>query len=168
MRALVLLAVLAAGCASTSGVPDYQVRIETSERYGHGVLLDERHVLTVHHVAPSATDTYFVSKARQHVPGQRRRAYQVRSGRVIRYFGFGDSAEPLALLRLDKALPADVYPKLRPVEPGDSGSPILGKQGILIGLVSMMGRNGRGLIVIGTVVPNDVAVVPPKREEEEE
>ena len=131
-----ICALALSGCTAAS--PDYHVRIDTPGMgYGHGILIGPSTVVTVEHVAPVTSVTYKVSRASRHKNGQRPIRY-VKAERVRR-FG-GSSAEPLVVLRLKTPMACTEYPEFRNVEPGDSGSPILGKRGEVIGLVSGMKR----------------------------
>ena len=162
MRALALLLILfvpsLAGCAS-GGTPDFDVRIDSEfmkdgkkvNTYGHGILIDEHHVVTVNHVAPGKRIRYMVSRASVHVTGHKRRIRYIRA-RYLGSFGHGQSIEPLSVLRLDSAMSCDAFPEFRGIEPGDSGSPILGKRGEVVGLITGYTQNMfyPGRTILGT------------------
>lgn len=182
MRALVLAALvslsLLTGCVSGGTAPDYQVRIDevvgnNSLGYGHGVLIDSRTVVTVAHVGKASEEgsEFYVSRAASHVNNGGKVRY-IRARRVVS-FNDRDSAEALVVFTLDKSMSADVYPKFRNVAKGDSGSPILGARGEVVGLVSgvqMVPFLGdfriRGPSVVGTNGP--FGPVPRKRRKESE
>lgn len=137
MSRLAMLAVLAlslSGCMGAGTAPDFQVRIDIvrdakeSIGFGHGVLIDKRTVVTVAHVGGKEAD-YYVSRAN----GAPKPRYV--KAHFVGLFGSTVSVEPLAVLRLDESMYCSRYPELRGVEPGDSGSPILGKRGAVIGFV---------------------------------
>lgn len=173
--ALVAVALLTSGCLSAA--PDYHVRIDIFQDgkkadglgYGHGILVDSRHVVTVDHVAPGDHLTYQVSRARLHHTHLGKIRYV--KARWVGKFGHGRSVETLSVLRLSKSMDCDIFPEFRGVEPGDSGSPILGKRGEVIGLVSarigpffFMGQPRHGKSIIGTNGP--VGPVPYRKEED--
>jgi len=134
--ALIALALLPlTGCVSGSTAPDFHVRIdfmvgEDGNGYGHGILLDAHTVVTVHHVAPD-DGHYLVSRAAYagNAPRYVRADY-------VRSYGVGRSFEPLTVLKLRKGMSCSTYPEFRGIEPGDSGSPIMGKRGAVVGLIS--------------------------------
>lgn len=165
--ALVALVSVASGCA-TSTAPDFEVRIDSDYKhkregdgelvdahsYGHGILIDERHVLTVAHVAPGPR-RYRVSRASAHGPRGSRVSYV--SATYLGTFRQGASVEPLVVLRLSRKMPCSLYPEVRGIEPGDSGSPIYGKRGAVVGLITGYtegGWIGPGRTILGTNAPN--------------
>lgn len=165
VRTLVLLTALAlfTGCASTSA--DWHVRLDAVGEdgeglgYGHGVLIDSSTVVTVEHVAEGEAIGHFrVSRASVHHAATRRIRYV--KAKVSHYLSGGNSVERLAVLKLASPMTCDVYPKMRSIEKGDSGSPIMGKRGEVIGLVTgyrssvyFMGRITRGRTIFGTNGP---------------
>lgn len=151
IRGLLLCALaLAAGCALVPPppVPDYHVRIETVTGWGSGALVDSTTVLTVGHVV-SGLDPFFpvwVLRGRQ-----RRRAYVSEETR-----GHTGTIEPVVRLKLRRPLEVGEV-ALRPLRPGDSGTPIVGKGGAIVGLISGWGTHTkwlgrRGHTLIGTPV----------------
>ena len=153
--ALLALALALCGCAGAGTAPDFQVRIDVvadteSMGYGHGVLVDSRTVVTVAHVV-GGEGNYYASRANR-VPKPRR----VRA-RFVRIIGLGSSVEPLSVLRLDEPMYCARYPELRGVEPGDSGSPIMGKRGAVIGFVhGYIGGFFPGRTILGVNGPLDL------------
>lgn len=158
--ALVLCALLW-GCAG--GAPDYQVRIDATDKvahgYGHGILIDSRHVATVEHVAPRRDLDYRVSRADLH-RGSHRRIRYIKAKLVGFYGTKRRTVERLSVLRLSKPMWCAEFPKFRNVEAGDSGSPILGKRGEVVGLVTgfkpqmfFMGRFIPGPSIVGSNGP---------------
>ena len=127
--------------------------------YGHGVMVDSETVVTVAHVAEGANHgTIRVSRASEH-HGSLRRILYVR-GEVSHPFRMAHSVEHLVVIKLEGALPCKRYPKFRSIEPGDSGSPILGKGGDVVGLVTgykhnvfFMGKFTPGRTIVGTNGP---------------
>ena len=177
MRVLALLAAVAltSGCLHAS--PDYHVRIDVYEKgkkrdglgFGHGILVDARHVVTVNHVAPGAKYTYHVSRAYLH--GYHLSKIRYIKATFVGSFGQDRSVETLSVLRLSKPMHCEIFPEFRMVEEGDSGSPILGKRGEVIGLVTgrigpfvFIGQVRHGNSIIGTNGP--VGPVPFRKEED--
>ena len=135
-RLALLLALLLAlsGCTTTWGrygaeaTPDYQVKIETSEGTGVGVLTSPNTVVTVEHVV-KLEDPESPRKITVH-RGREKRC--VKSQRKLKRKG---GIEFLVELTLCDPLEIVDPPFLRPMRPGDSGSPILGRDGEVIGFV---------------------------------
>lgn len=158
--ALLVLAALSAGCSITTA-PDFQVRIDSAflvdgkypaKSFGHGILIDERTVLTVRHVAPDASRTYVVSRASWQGPHLKR--IRFRRAHYAGQFAAGFSIEPLSVLRLSKPMHCEAYPELRGIEAGDSGSPILGKRGAVVGLITGHSPMFGGRTILGTNGPS--------------
>lgn len=174
MRALALLAFLLlpmTGCVMGSTAPDFQVRIDTmkgseSRGYGQGILIDAHTVVTVAHVV-NKPGRYLVSRASAH-EGTKRRVRHIKA-RFLGLFSQGRSVEPLSVLVLEKGMWCSKYPEFRPVEPGDSGSPIMGKRGAVVGLITGHFRGiFPGRTILGTngpmgAVPRDFAKKPKRR-----
>lgn len=129
-RAALLLALaLVAGCVAVAPepVPDYHVRIDTVTGWGSGALVDSTTVLTVGHVVDRVDEfcPIYVYRGRE-----RRRAYVSERSR-----GSTQTIEPVVRLKLTK--PLSVGPvALRRIAKGDSGTPVLGKGGAIVGFIS--------------------------------
>lgn len=162
LATLLLCVSVLAGCVSAGYEP--HVRVTTVEGrqgtgYGHGVLIDSTHVLTVLHVAADAEGSItlgdgvrlVVSRATAHRANLVRVRYV--KAKIVRVIA-NMSYEPLVLLELEEPMWCPEYPSFRPIRPGDSGSPILGTNGDLIGFVSAMSQFGpQNLVIIGSGAP---------------
>lgn len=128
--ALVLVLSVVVGCAAVEDVrdvvkrsqPRYQVRVHTDTGFGQGVLLEAEVVATVAHVV-SGADWIRVWR------GIENRAATVASVHT------GLGPEPIVLLELGAPM-AGSTAEAMPVRPGDSGSPCIGQNGQVIGLVT--------------------------------
>ena len=165
---LALSTLLLSGCVS--GLPDFHVRIDSmgtgveSNGYGHGVLVDSRTLVTVAHVVDKP-GRYLVSRASLH--GTTRRRIRYIRARYTGTFNLGRSVEGLSVLTLDHSMHCDRFAELRGIEPGDSGSPILGKRGEVVGLITGYVQNNPffpGRTILGTNGPIRVPrQFPPKK-----
>lgn len=169
MRLLALVVCVAlSGCAAVT--PDWHVRIDSwydgRHAYGHGILVDSTHVLTVQHVAPGPRD-YKVSRANLH--GTRREDV-IRHVEAYYQGGYTQgSVEAFSVLRLRKPMFCEEWPELRSIEPGDSGGPILGKRGAVVGLITgySVGVFSPGRTLLGTNGPRGpVPRIFPRRKPE--
>lgn len=167
LLALLALALLPlTGCVS-GGVADFHVRIDSmssgaeSDGYGHGILVDSHTLVTVAHVV-NKPGRYLVSRARY--AGNAPRYVKAR---YVGTFNAGRSVEALSVLRLDKGMICSRYAKLRGIEAGDSGSPIIGKRGEVVGLITGYVQNNpffRGRTILGTNGPIRIPDrFPPKK-----
>lgn len=144
--ALALLATLlsvAGGCVSGAYEPHvrvstFRVADKSGHSFGHGVLLSPRRVLTVDHVVPDDLSELIlaVSRADSHRANAQQPRY-VRA-RVLRRLANPHGYEGLVLLDLAEPIACPEYPRTRPLAPGDSGSPVLGARGEVVGLISAL------------------------------